>query len=246
AAQQAADKPKIELVVNTVKSPVFANTLQSSVATMLAQRGVEVEVTSIGKSAEDASPLSGIMGVQMMVMPLFIMSLIMSLIAMIVTWLPAQAEGRQGKTRAAGKQVGFAAIASLVAATLAYGIVAWLGGVEVPATAILFLWLASACIMLANLGLLDLALPLGVLVMICTFALGMGTAILPPEMLPDFWANWVVPWAPQVAIGDGIRNIMYLDGGAFDVGVTRLLAWGCVGIVALIVAVFAPSRKQAD
>lgn len=245
-AQQDADKPKIELVVNTVKSPVFANTLQSSVATMLAQRGVEVEVTSIGNAAEDANPISGMMGVQMMVMPLFIMSLIMSLIAMIVTWLPAQAEGRQGKTHAAGKQVGFTIVASLVAATLAYGIVAWIGGIEVPATAILFLWLASACIMLANIGLLDLALPLGVLVMICTFALGMGTAVLPPEMLPDFWANWVVPWAPQAAIGDGIRNIMYLDGGAFDVGVTRLLAWGCVGIVALIAAVFAPSRKQGN
>ena len=246
AAQQNADKPQIELVVNTAKSPIFANTLQTSVVSTLAQRGVEVEVTSIGKASEDANPISGIMGVQMIVMPLFIMSLIMSLIAMVVTWLPAQAEGRQGKIRAAGKQVGFAAVASLVAATLAYGIVAWIGGIDIPATAILFLWLASACIMLANFGLLDLALPLGALVMICTFALGMGTAVLPSEMLPDFWANWVLPWAPQVAIGDAIRNIMYLDGGAFDVGVTRLLAWGCVGVVALIVAVFAPSRKQAD
>ena len=245
-AQQEADKPQIELVVNTVKSPIFANTLQTSVTSMLAQRGVEVEVTSIGKAAEDANPISGIMGVQMMVMPLFIMSLVMSLIAMVVTWLPAQAEGRQGKVRAAGKQVGFAAVASLVAAALAYGIVAWIGGIDVPATAILFLWFASACIMLANFGLLDLALPLGALVMICTFALGMGTAILPPEMLPDFWANWVVPWAPQVAIGEAIRNIIYLDGGAFDVGVTRLLIWGCVGIVALLIAVLAPSRKQAD
>lgn len=106
------------------------------------------------------------------------------------------------------------------------------------------LGLASACIMLANLGLLSVSIPLGALVMLCVFALGMGTAILPPEMLPAFWADWVCPWAPQVAIGDGMRNIIYLGGGAFDVGVPRLLAWGCVGLAALVISVFIPSRKK--
>ena len=243
-AQQTADKPSVELVVNTAKSPLFANTMQSSMTTALAAQGIEVEVTSIGKSAESANPISGIMGIQMMVMPLFIMSLVMSLLAMAFTWMPLGNATRAEKGKAAGIQMGYCAIASLAAATLAYGVVAWIGGIEVPTTAILFLWVASFCIMLANIGLCDLALPLGVVVMLCVFALGMGTAVLPPEMLPSFWANWVVPWAPQEAIGEGLRNIIYLDGGAFDVGMPKLLAWGCAGLIALVLAIVVPSRKQ--
>jgi hypothetical protein len=141
-------------------------------------------------------------------------------------------------------QVMFAAVASLVAATLSYGVVAWLGGIETPATVILFLWLASFCVMLACIGLCRLALPLGLIAMLCVFALGMGTAVLPAEMLPTFWADWVVPWAPQVAIGEGLRNIILLNGGAFDVGCVRLIIWGCVGLAALLLAIAIPSHPH--
>lgn len=243
-AQQEADKPSIELVANTAKSPIFANTLQSSLGTALASKGVEVEVTAIGDAGDDASPLAGIIGVQMSVMPLMILSLAMSLIAFVVTRLQDDERTRASKARTAGVQVGYAVAASLVAATAAYGIVAWFGGMAVPAQAILLLWLASFCIMLANLGLLGISIPLGAVVMVCVFALGMGTAVLPPEMLPSFWADWVCPWAPQVAIGDAMRNIIYLNGEAFEVGIPRLLAWGCVGLAALAIGIFIPSRKK--
>jgi hypothetical protein len=242
-AQTTETKPKVELVVNTVKSPIFANTMQTSIGTALASQGVEVEVTSIGNLPGGANPLSGILGVQMMVMPLFIMSLAMSVLIVLIGRVGADATHVE-KGKAAGVKVGLAAVASLVAATLSYGVVAWLGGVGTPSTAIWFLWLASFCMMLACIGLCSLALPLGLLAMVAVFALGMGTAVLPAEMLPAFWADWVMPWAPQVAIGDGLRNIILLDGGAFDVGVPRLLAWGAVGLVALLVASALPIRSR--
>lgn len=245
AAQQDADKPTVELVANTAKSPIFANTMQSSMTAKLAQAGVQVEVTTVGDAADDANPLSGILGVQMMVMPMMILSLIMSLLVFAITRIQDEERTRESKARTAGMQVGVSAAASLVAALAAYGIVAWCGGLQIPAQAIPLLWLASFCIMLANIGLLSVSIPLGALIMVCAFALGMGTAILPPEMLPQFWSDWVFPWAPQVAIGDGVRNIIYLGGGAFDVGVPRLLAWGCVGLVALVIGVLMPSKKSA-
>jgi hypothetical protein len=243
AAQTAADKPKIELVVNTVKSPIFANTMQTTIGTVLAQQGIEVEVTSIGEIASDANPLAGILGVQMMVMPLFIMSLAMSIVVVLIGRFSAGKTCAE-KGKSAGMQVMFAAVASLVAATLSYGVVAWMGGIETPATAILFLWLASFCVMLACIGLCKLSLPLGLIVMLCVFALGMGTAVLPAEMLPAFWADWVAPWAPQVAIGEGLRNIILLNGGAFDVGCGLLVVWGCVGLAALLLAIAVPSRPH--
>ncbi len=243
AAQAAADKPKIELVVNMVKSPMFANTLQTSMGTILAQQGIEVEVTSIGEAADGANPLSSFMGVQMMVMPLFIMSLVMSLVVSLIG-RSRESATRAEKGKSAGAHVAFALLASLLVATLSYGVVAWLGGVETPATAILFLWIASFCIRRTCIGLCSLALPIGVIVMVCVFALGMGTAVLPPEMLPVFWADWVVPWAPQVAIGDGLRNIILMNGGAFDVGCVTLAVWGCVGLAALLLTVAMPIRSR--
>ncbi|ACV23816.1 hypothetical protein [Slackia heliotrinireducens] len=194
SAQQDAEKPTVELVVNTVKSPIFANTVQSSMAGALAGAGINVEVTSVGEASEDASPLSGMIGVQMAVMPLMVLSLTMSLIAFVVLHVQDTERTHASKARMTGIQVAYALVASLVAALAAFGIVSWLRGLGVPAQAILLLWLASFCIMLANFGLLSISIPLGALVMVCVFALGMGTAILPPEMLPTFWADWVYPW----------------------------------------------------
>lgn len=245
AASQDASKPTIELVANTAKSPLFANTMQSSLGTALASKGIDVEITSVGEVPEGANPLSGMLGVQMAVMPLVMLSLIMSLIAFVVTRLLDSERTRATKMRTAGILIAYTSVASLAAASAAYGVVAWFGGAGVPAQAILLLWLASACIMLANLGLLSLSIPLGALIMISVFALGMSTAILPAEMLPTFWTHWVHPWAPQVSIGDAMRNIIYMDGGAFDVGVARLLTWGGVGLLGLLGATFIPSRKKA-
>jgi hypothetical protein len=236
-------KPTVELVVNTVKSPIFANTLQTSIGTALAQQGIEVKVTSIGQVADGANPLAGILGVQMIVMPLFIMSLVMAIVVALIGRVRAEAS-RVGRAKSVMIQLGFAVVASLVVATLSYGVVSWLGGLQTPATAIWFLWLASLSIMLVGIGLCNLALPVGAIVMIGVFALGMSTAVLPPEMLPSLWANWVVPWAPQVAIGDGLRNIIFMSGSAFEVGLGRLVAWGSVGLVALLLAVIIPTRSR--
>ena len=104
-----------------------------------------------------------------------------------------------------------------------------------------FLWLACFCMMLAVVGLTNLLLPLGVLVALAVFALGMSTAMLPPEMLPAFWANWIAPWAPQAAIGEGVRSIIYLGDGPFVAGMPQLLVTGAVGVLDLAAAVFVPA-----
>lgn len=244
SAQQQAEKPTIELIVNTAKSPMVAQTIQQMVTSMLSQAGVQVDVSSVGAEQDSANPIAGMLGTQMMVMPMMMLSLIMSLFAIVLMRLPKKRSSVTQKAQVAGKQIAFIAIASLVAATCSYGIIAWFGGVEVSAFTIVYLWVCSFCIMLANIGLCDIAVPLGAIVMVCVFALGMGTAVLPAQMLPEFWADWVVPWAPQAAIGDGVRNIMYMGGNGFEAGFGLLAGWGCVGLVALIIALFIPSKKS--
>ena len=67
---------------------------------------------------------------------------------------------------------GFEPLTSLLVAVLVYGIVVWFGGVSVGAHVICYLWLASLSIMLVNIGLCDLFLPIGALLMLTVFALG--------------------------------------------------------------------------
>ena len=67
---------------------------------------------------------------------------------------------------------GFEPLTSLLVAVLVYGIVVWFGGVSVGAHAICYLRLASLSIMLVNIGLCDLFLPIGALLMLTVFALG--------------------------------------------------------------------------
>ena len=243
-AQQSVENPSVEVILNLAKSPMLAQTMQASITSLLSQAGIQANVETIGEApGENSSPLSAIMSVQFMVIPLFIMTLIMGIVCSLLLW-PRKAS-RAERGRAALVQLGYCAMASLVAAVCAYGIVAWIGGVAVGLTAILFLWLASFCVMLATVGLCDLAIPLGVLAMLCVFALGMSTAVLPAPMLPAFWVDWVMPWAPQNYIGEGLRNIIYLGGGAFGTGVGALVAWGCAGAIALCAAL-APSGTPGN
>lgn len=241
-AQQSAEKPSVDVVLNLAKSPMLAQTMQASLAGLLSQAGIQPDVETIGEApGGDSGPLASMMSVQFMVMPMFVMSLIMGVAGSLLLWRK-QAD-RSEKGRAALLQLGYCALASLVAAVCSYGMVTWLGGVAVDASAVLFLWLASFCLMLVTVGLCDIAVPLGVLVMLCVFALGMSTAVLPAPMLPAFWVDWVLPWVPQSYIGEGLRNIIYLDRGAFDAGTEALLAWGAVGLLALVCAALCPSRK---
>ncbi len=233
----------IELIVNTAKSPLVAQTIQSQLSSTLAQAGFSVEVTSIGTSSDSSNIMSGMMGSQMSVMPTIMLSIIIGVISTLILWRNRKDNTIASKAKAAGQQLVYAAVMGIVVALVVYGITAGFGGMDISGAAILYLWVVSFCLIVATFGLCDLCLPLGVLVMVCVFAFGMGTAMLPAEVLPEFWANWVVPWAPQVTIGDGMRNIIYLSGNGFEVGFGRLIGWACAGVVAAVIALFIPSRK---
>ncbi|MDO4590301.1 MAG: DUF3533 domain-containing protein [Slackia sp.] len=242
-AQKTAAKPTIDVVLNTAKNPMVAQNMQLAISAMCAQAGVQPNVASVGSADMGDSPLAPMMSVQFMVLPLFIMSLAMGGVFVALRWSRIHSS-RAAKTREIGIQVAYCAVASLIAATIAYGMVSLIGGIEIGVQALLLLWLASFCLMVAMTGLCDIAMPLGVIVMVVVFALGMGTAVLPDAMLPDFWADMVLPWAPQFCIGEGLRGIIYLGEGAFDAGVAPLLAWAFVGVAAYAVAIALPPRAE--
>ena len=85
---------------------------------------------------------------------------------------------------------------------------------------------------------------LEVLAAAAVFLCGMMTGVLPAEMLPTFWADWIQPWAPQHFVGDGVRDILYRGTDLMPHGTGGLLAIGGTGLVLLVVAGLLPRRPH--
>lgn len=245
-AQQSAVQPTVTLYLNRAKSPLLSQVIQSQITGNLAQAGIQVNEKYLGLDATGENMIAEMAGVQFMVMPLLILSLMLSIPAVAFSWPRRESSPRPRRAKIALGQVIYSLTASLIAAVVSYGIVAWIGGIHIDAGAcILFLWLASFCIMVASMGLCDLSLPAGAVAVVAVFSLGLFTATLPVEMMPSFWANWIAPWAPQYYLGEGLRAIMYQGLGAFDADIAPLLATGAIGIAGMTLAVLLPRRENA-
>lgn len=238
SATGLGDAPEIAVYLNVAKNPQMASILQTTLEAAMLKAGVTVNVEKVNDADVGGGSMASTMMVQMAVMPLFIMSLIGSILTSLVFW-KNDVTGLRKKSRALAflAQVLIVVALSAVIAALALLIDVVAGGMTLPFGELyLFLWPACLCTMLAFVGLCNLALPLGALVAICVFALGTGTAMLAPEMLPAFWADWVCPWAPQAHIGKGIRSIVYLGRFPNVDNLIPLIVFGAVGLVALIAA----------
>lgn len=233
----------LKIVIDNAKSPVVANLMRTNLPTLFEQLGVqtEVEVVNQGPTVEGGNALGTMMSQQIAVMPTVMLSIfVAALIALIVTPL-TQERGRK-RWQAAGLQAALALAFSLVVAVAVWLMVVGVAGIEANAGSILFLWTASFGLMLALVGAFDVHAGLGALVAVCVFSLGMVCGVMPLEMLPAFWQDWVFPWAPQRFIGEGVRAILYRGAGAWNASCPPLLALAGAGAVLACIAAALPSR----
>ncbi len=242
--------PELTVYLNKGKNPQMASSLQTTIQNAMLQAGIACNVEVVNDADVGGGSMSSTMAVQMMVMPLLVMTMIVSILLSMLFWKNDATKLRQrNPLLAAGVLAVFVAVFSAVVAGLALLVDTVAGGMTLPALDLfLFLWLACACCMLCFVSLCCLSFPLGALVAVGTFALGMSCAMLSPEMLPTFWAGWIYPWAPQAHIGNGVRSIIYLGRMPGGAETDPLLAFGLVGIAALIaaaVAAWLKARKNA-
>lgn len=59
--------------------------------------------------------------------------------------------------------------------------------------------------------------------------LGMTSAYLPFEALPVFWQDWVAPWVPELYMGNGLREVVFAGGSAWNAGTVCAGIYGLVG-----------------
>ncbi len=235
---------ELKVLLNKGRNPQMASAMQTNMSEMMLKAGVAVDIEMVNDADVGGGTMAEMMCVQMSVMPLFILSLIGSILTSLVFWHRKKLESRQDKAQVAARQAVYLLAVSAVISALVLCITVVGGGLTVPAGSMyLFLWICCYCLMLCITGLCDIALPLGALLGIIAFALGMGTAMLAPEMLPAFWRDWIAPWAPQAYMGNGLRQIIYFDAGPLNNCTPALLIYGGVGVVALLLAVVKPDRE---
>lgn len=232
SAQNEAGTPLLTLYVNVGKNQMLATQIAQLLPTRLATQGIQVQVEQVN-TADVGTGMMAMMGVaQVLVMPIFMMSMIASVLLFVI-FKPTPTNGRSWRTTVI-KQVVYALIIATLIAAFDLAIASWSAGLSLPTLRLFaFFYIASLCLILAFVGALDIAAPLGGLAIASTFAFGMMTAMLPREMMPDFWRNWVCPWSPQYNIGEGVRAIVHFDSGIWTSGTPTLLAFGVVGIILL-------------
>jgi len=243
------EAPSVDVVLDNARSPMIATQMQALMATMFGQLGLaaNIEVVHTGEAdTASVSPMASMMSQQVGIMPLMIMSLIG---AILLTRIFPKGEAASTGRRLAilGKQLAYSAGLSLLAGLAAVWLLNGVVGAQAPFwTTSVFLWFASFAVMALFLGAFSVAFPLGVVLAFTVVLCGMMTAVLPPETLPAFWADWISPWVPQPFIAGGLRDILYMGAGLMPRGSGGLLALGGAGLALLIVGGVLPGRSPKE
>lgn len=247
---EEVEAPALKVLIDKAKSPLVASQMGASIPSMFQQMGVDVDVETIHEgSASDgdgaaANPMSGMVSLQLAIMPLFMVSMMTGLFLSRIFGKKTDATSAE-RWKSIGIQAAYAVVASLIVSLCAFCMLLWIAGIEAPMDAIVpFMWLASFCVMLVFIGAFNISTALGGLLALVGFALGMMTGTFPFEALPAFWQDWVYPWAPQRFMSEGIRAILYLDAGAWNAGSLPLLIVGAVGAVLTCIAALVPGKKD--
>jgi len=244
ASAEAVTAPSLTVLINPGKNAMVASTMQSALTTMFYANGIKAEFETVNSVDIGGGAMSSMMSGQMLIMPFVMMTLVASML-LFFTMRPAKDASRSAKYKAFGRQAAYAVVLSLLVAAAAIAIVTWFGGMNLPVgNAVIFLWIASFCMMLLFVGALDIAAPLGIVIVLLVFGCGMSIAMLAPEMLPDLWRNFIYPWVPQHFVGEGLRSIIYRGDGAVNASTLPLVITGCVGLLLLGLAGLIPSSKQ--
>ncbi|WP_158275784.1 ABC transporter permease [Bifidobacterium catulorum] len=246
SASSASVAPTIELTVDNAKSPMLANLLKQSLPAMLGKTGATVKTTTLheGDVATNSSlPTAAMMGQNVLIMPTYLMSLIVSLLC-AMQFARTSYDSRTQRWATFGMQLGAALVWSLGVALGADCIFAMLGSGWLSGSMVVFLWFASFALMSVLLGLMNIGRPLGILCGVLGMGLGMTSGLFPSELLPAFWHDWIYGWVPQRFIGEGVRAVLYGGEGWWNAGSEPMLVILCVGLAVFVLAGLMPLGRH--
>ncbi|WP_127569425.1 YhgE/Pip domain-containing protein [Paenibacillus xylaniclasticus] len=75
--------------------------------------------------------------------------------------------------------------------------------------------------------------------------LGMGVIMMPKEMIPDFFVNFIRPWIPIRFAGDGLREIFYFGSGFYTGESFNIITGiGAAGLAIYLLSIFKPLHRK--
>ncbi len=198
--------------------------------------GVETPMgqTNIGDAMVEAmeggasSMMSGMLSRMVILMPLLTCSLLAgALVAMGLKVRAGETAGVRAKRYVASLAVD--AVAALVLVCMLFWVITFVAGLPVEFGPFAgYCWLVSFLLMAFFGGLACIRGRVAAVVGALILVLGMTSAYLPVEAMPAFWQDWVVPWAPEYYMGNGLREVVFAGGSVFNSGAA------CVGICAAV------------
>ena len=235
-ANQDVEKPTLQIVINYAKSPLVATQMETGMASMFSmaegQFDVEVSVVNEGAAANaessNANPMAGMLSQMVVLMPILICSIIAGIFIVKGFGL--------NKRKLAAERIRFY-VASLVAnaivaavlSLMMFWVITCVAGIPADFSGFFgYCWIVSFFLMTFFGGLASLRGRLAAVVGLLILLLGMTSAYLPVEALPAFWQDWVVPWAPEYYMGNGLREVIFAGGSVWNAGTQ------CTGIYALV------------
>lgn len=238
ASQSTAEDvetPTIQVIIDYAKSPMVASQLESKLTSALtsASDQFDVDVTTINEGpaaglSDNGNPMAGMFSQMIVLMPLLICSIIVGVF--VVKGLDVRSRktaGRRIGTFAASLAID-AVMAALLSLVLFWAIT-YVAGVPADFAGFFgYCWVISLFLMAFFSGLACIRGRVAVVVGVLILLLGMTSAYLPLEALPAFWADWVVPWAPEYYMGNGLREVVFAGEGIWNAGTV------CTGIYALV------------
>ena len=112
-----------------------------------------------------------------------------------------------------------------------------MGGFDLPVDRLTpFVMICSFCMLMIIVGAIDLIGRPGVLVPVLIMFCGTAVANLPYEYLPEFWQKHIYPWEPLRFIAEGVREIIYRGGEAFNQYAPNMLWLVVIGAMLMLLS----------
>ena len=146
-----------------------------------------------------------------------------------------------------GMQISFGALVSLTDAAAVLVVLKYLMGFDIGlGSTFCYTAIVIFGFMMFILGLMKLIGFGGIVIAALAMFLSIGTIYIPYDALPEFWKVSIYPWAPVRIIGEGFREIFFLDGSCFNRETVIAVIMAATGIALAYIPPVGRRKKPAE
>ena len=242
-----AQPEAITLLVDHAKSPLVSALLGAKLADQLMAAGLPIEMVALHEADFESefaagNPVAPAITQQILITALVLMSMVTGLLITRIMLIKRSAPVSD-RVKTIVQQVVYSVIIALLVATAIVFIIGCVAGVGMPLVDIFAIcFVASWCVVLFVSGFGNIHPGLAILAILAIVS-GMLCGILPVEALPQFWQDWIYPWAPQTFMGEALRATLFAGDGILTGYLLTLFVFPAIGLGLTFISAFLPAGK---